>query len=62
MRLEVAPLGERRYVCPGYFDNRKYRACPFRAAADSVARLPWKELSGTAAAAAAYELKQAADA
>ena len=58
MRLETTGLGEGRYLCPGYFENRKFRACPFRANATDVQRLPWKELSGKAAAAAAYELEQ----
>jgi hypothetical protein len=57
LRVETSPTGEERYVCPGYYDHRKYRACPFRAPVASVPRPPWQALTGTAAAAAAHDVQ-----
>ena len=59
LRADKTPLGDITYMCAGYFENRKYRPCQFRAKGDGVRRVPWRELTGHAAKAAAYEQNEA---
>lgn len=50
-------LGDESWTCPGFFEGRTFKYCPFKAPINEIARLPWRELEGKDRAAAEHDLR-----